>query len=241
MIVLDIDGVITGGESRALDLAFLGDLAEVNRRAQKDGAAPAVTLVTGRPAPYLEAMLQAIDGHLPGIYENGAGIYFPQDYRFQPHPLLEGKTALGEVRRRIEAQLVASGRAFIQPGKEHTLTLFATDPAETFRLHEYTADALAELAGDVDLVYSTSCLNVLPKVVDKGVGLIYLAERVGIPPANMLGVGDSDVDLPFLALTRHTAAPSNAMPQVKAVVDYVSPEPTSAGVRDIFEHFDVRL
>jgi len=52
-----------------------------------------------------------------------------------------------------------------------------------------------------------------------------------------LGVGDSDVDLPFLAAVGFSAAPSNANDAVKACVNYVSSYRTADGVRDILRHF----
>jgi len=93
LLVFDIDGVLTRGEGKALDLDLLQDLALLNRAARKDQNLPAVTLCTGRPSPNIEVMLQAIDGHLPGIYENGAGLYHPTEYKFLPHPDLSNSTA----------------------------------------------------------------------------------------------------------------------------------------------------
>jgi len=238
LIVLDIDGVVSNGEARPLDLELLADLAAMNRTARSDPERPALTFCTGRPAPYLEAMLQAIDGHLPGIYENGAGIYVPADYQFMTLPglgeLLDG---FNEVNSRLSETLVRNEIAYLQPGKNHSLTLFARDPTRTLELADLTAEALGPLSERVDLVYSTSCLNVLPRGVDKGKGLTHLADLIDIPLENMLGVGDSDVDLPFLRIVGRSAAPSNANSNVKQLVEYVSMEASTDGVRDIFSHY----
>jgi hydroxymethylpyrimidine pyrophosphatase-like HAD family hydrolase len=48
------------------------------------------------------------------------------------------------------------------------------------------------------------------------------------------------VDLPFLTLAGHSAAPANAVPDVKSVVEYLSPYRTSESVRDILRHFGIR-
>lgn len=239
LIVLDIDGVLTEGESSRLDLDFLGRLAAMNETARRDGGRPPITLCTGRPAPYLELMLQAIDGHLPGIFENGAGLYFPRSYRFTPHPALAGQNHIRQVRQRLHESLVQSGQVYFQPGKEYTLTLFATDPGATDQLKEMSQAALGPLSEGVDLVYSTSCLNILPRSIDKGKGLDFLSQEAGVAVQAMLGVGDSDVDIPFLQKSGHSAAPANAMPTVKAVVDYVSPERTSEAVLDILKEYEL--
>jgi HAD superfamily hydrolase (TIGR01484 family) len=237
LIVLDIDGVLSEGEGRPLDLELLGRLSSLNRAARATPAAPAVTLCSGRPAPYLEVMMQAIDAHLPGIFENGAGLYYAHPYSFLPHPALAGSDQIPQVREALDRELIQTGRAFIQPGKLHTLTLFAEDPAETRLLAEWAEAALGPLAAQVDLVYSTSCLNVLPHGIDKGLGVGWLAERTGIPLEAMLGVGDSDVDLSFLQRVGHSAAPSNANASIRAIVDYTAPHPTASGVRDILAHY----
>jgi HAD superfamily hydrolase (TIGR01484 family) len=237
LIVLDIDGVLTAGEAAALDLPLLERLARMNRKARLDPSRPAVTLCTGRPAPYVEVMLQAIDGHLPAVFENGAGLYLPASYEFLPCPGLGDGSQFIAAQQHLADTLVQGGRAFFQPGKQFSLSLFATDAADTARLFEWTTAALGPLRQAVDLVYSISCLNVLPKGVDKGKGIEFLAKRAGYTPAEMLGVGDSEVDLPFLASVGYSAAPSNAIPEVKALVQYVAARPTADGVRDILNHF----
>jgi hydroxymethylpyrimidine pyrophosphatase-like HAD family hydrolase len=239
LLVFDIDGVLTDGEARALDLGLLQKLAALNRRARADASQPAVTVCTGRPAPYVEVLLQAIDGHLPGVYENGAGLYVPETYHFLPHPALDGRQPMGEVRRRLTETLVHSGFAYFQPGKEHTLTLFASNPAETPLLRDEATAALGELAQELDFLYSPSCLNILPRGMQKWRGIEFLASYSGYDPAGMLGVGDSDVDVPFLQNVGYSAAPANANEAVRRVVQYVAPRPSSQGVRDILRHFQI--
>lgn len=237
LIVLDIDGVLSAGEGQPLDLELLGQLASMNQAARKNGSSPAVTLCSGRPAPYVEVLQQAIDAHLPGIFENGAGLYSSEPYSFLPHPALADSFQISQVRELLETGLRRIGRAFMQPGKLYTLTLFPENPADLDQLDSWVQALLGDLADHVDLVYSTACLNVLPRGVDKGVGMAWLAERTGIPLQAMLGVGDSDVDLSFLRRVGHSAAPANANEAVRRIVDYVSPHPTGRGVRDILAHY----
>jgi hydroxymethylpyrimidine pyrophosphatase-like HAD family hydrolase len=104
-------------------------------------------------------------------------------------------------------------------------------------LKRWTENALGDLASRVDLAYSTSCLNILPRGIEKGKGIEFLVQKTGIRAESMLGVGDSDVDLPFLKRVGHSAAPANAVPAVKAIVDYVSQERTGAGVLDILKEY----
>jgi hydroxymethylpyrimidine pyrophosphatase-like HAD family hydrolase len=239
LLVFDIDGVLTEGEARKIDLSLMEQLAAMNRAARQDPARPAVTICTGRPAPYVEMMLQAIDGHLPGIFENGAGLYVPNGYRFLPHPDVGDGAAMAAVRRRLRETLLRSGHAYFQPGKEYSLSLFASDPDDTDALYDHTVAALGSLAGSVNLVRSPSCLNIVPLGIDKGQGIHFLAAQTGYDPAAMLGAGDSDGDLPFLELVGYKAAPANANQAVREAVHFVAPRVAADGVRDILAHFDV--
>ena len=240
LLVFDIDGVLSSGEAEAVDLSFLQHLASMNRSAREYPSCPGVTLCTGRPAPYVELMLQVIDGRMPAIFENGTGLYVPDGYRFLRHPGLETGHSLHVVKQRLQSAMVDTGLAYFQPGKEFSLTLFANDPAETGNLLGQVDQALGSLRELVDLVYSSSCLNVLPHGIHKGRGIQFLADQTNISPAAMLGVGDSDIDLPFLSKVGYSAAPSNANPEVKSTVQYVSSKPTVDGVLDILDHFKVK-
>ncbi len=202
LMVFDIDGVLTRGEARPVDLWLLEEVAELNRAARADPTRPEVTVYTGRAAPYVEGMLQAIDGHLPGIFENGAGLYVPDGYRFLRHP---------------------------EWGHPH--------PEDTHTLREQATSALGSLRDTVDLVYSRSCLYEHPRGIHKGRGVAFLADHTGYGLGEMLGVGDSDVDLQFLSAVGHSAAPANANQAVKRLVYYAAPRPTGDGVRDILAHF----
>jgi hydroxymethylpyrimidine pyrophosphatase-like HAD family hydrolase len=109
-VLVDVDGCLTAGEGRPLDLDALATCAAINERALRDPLTPAITLCTGRPAPYVEVLLQAIGGFLPALAEHGGMLFSPTDYRFERHPLIAsvGETLDG-VRASINASLVRPG------------------------------------------------------------------------------------------------------------------------------------
>ncbi len=239
LIVLDIDGVMTGGEARTLDLPLLEMLGSINRSARHDKTLPAVTICSGRPAPYVEALMQGMDGFFPAVFENGAGLYVPEGYRFLQHPELNVDGRMRAVRDRLEETLVRENRAYFQPGKEYSLTIFANEPSDTPYLQRWVEAVLGPLKPDVELVYSISCLNILAKGSNKAKGIEFLGEKTGIDPIEMLGVGDSEVDYEFLRRVGYSAAPDNAVQAIKDIANYVSPYNAAEGVRDILRHFAV--
>src|SRR4029450_10309279 len=92
LIVVDVDGVLSPGEAAPFDFGVLQYLATCNDRARRDPARPAITLCTGRPAPYVEVLMQAIHGASPAVYEHGAGLFIPAPYGFKWHPALTPET-----------------------------------------------------------------------------------------------------------------------------------------------------
>ena len=166
LIVLDSDGVLTDGEAQPCDLPLLAELMRLNQAARRDPTLPAITICSGRPAPYVDALLQAIDGHVPAVFEAGAGLYVPTGYRFLPNPALRDAPAMQQIKQRLLATLVANGLLTIQPGKEYSLSLFPTDPAQLETLFPAVQVALGPLAAAAEWVYAASCLNAMPPGID---------------------------------------------------------------------------
>jgi len=234
LVLADVDGVITPGEGQPADLDVLRQLAEQNRAALASAATPALTLCTGRQAPYVELMAQMTGTFLPCIFEHGAGLFFPASFRFSFAEALgaDYSARLARLRSSLDAALLRSGRAFVQPGKEATMTLYplpGTSADEVYAL-------VQPLALGWDVERNIAHVEVRPHGIDKGFGLRRLTDLLGLPPSAIAGVGDSDPDLSFLRLTGFSAAPANATPAVRNAVDYVSPSRFGRGLVDILSH-----
>jgi hydroxymethylpyrimidine pyrophosphatase-like HAD family hydrolase len=242
LIVLDVDGVLSKGEAQPFDLSLFERLADLNRRARQGEPVPAVTLNTGRPSPYVEAVMQAIDGWQPALYESGAGLYFPQTYQFQTTPLLTPNqaTVLQEIVNRLDQTVVQSGRAYWQPGKTICYSLIARPPLTITDFYAEVKSTVAKISDQFVVTPAIFALNIHPTAVNKGTGLQWLAQVTGVDPARIGGVGDSAGDVDFLRLVGYSAAPANVTDEVKAVVRYISPHPDTAGLHDILDHWLTR-
>ena len=77
-----------------------------------------------------------------------------------------------------------------------------------------------------------------PKGIDKGVGVARALEYLGrADNARTFGFGDSGNDLGMLAAVETAAAMGNAMPEVKAVADYVTDDVAHDGTVTAMRHF----
>jgi len=239
LVVVDVDGCLTPGEGQPWNFKALGCVAQLNRESRHNPQVPAVTLCTGRQEPYVEVLMQAIDAHLPAIYENGGGLYFPQEYCFVENPLItpEMREALSGVKAALCQEIVETGRGYFQPGKEVSLTLYPTNHTPVHELHRIAIEVLTAQQARYTAQASVSCVDILPEGVDKGTGVKWLSDETGIPLAQIGGVGDSTSDLKFLRLVGHSAAPANATDEVKTAVDYISPYEDGDGVVDILRQW----
>src|SRR5262245_27856418 len=116
LIVADVDGVLSRGAAAPPGFAVLQRLAACNDRSRHDATHPAITLCTGRPAPYVEVLIQAIHGFYPAVYEHGAGLYIPEPYGFKWHPAFTPATQaqLMQLQGALHQALVTTGRAYLQ-------------------------------------------------------------------------------------------------------------------------------
>lgn len=66
--------------------------------------------------------------------------------------------------------------------------------------------------------------------VDKGTGLRFVCERLGVPPEECLAAGDAQPDVAMFDVAGVSVAMGNAIDEVKAQADAVAPSNTEGGV-----------
>ncbi len=238
LVLADVDGVITRGEGQAIDIEVLQRLAAINAAATLDPCIPAITLCTGRQAPYVELMAQLVGAFLPCIFEHGAGLFFPTTflYEFDTHLGPDYAARLAKLRAALDGPLIQPGRAFVQPGKEATMTLYPRGPLGTSsvaELAELVEAVVARVAPEFGVARNVHGVEVRPGGIDKGTGARRMAELLDIPLQAMAGVGDSDPDLTFLNCVGLSAAPRNATPTVRQHVMYVANASFGDGLLEI--------
>jgi 3-deoxy-D-manno-octulosonate 8-phosphate phosphatase KdsC-like HAD superfamily phosphatase len=237
LVLADVDGVITRGEGQPAELDVLARVAASNTAARRDPAIPAITLCTGRQAPYVELMAQLTDVFLPCSFEHGAGLFFPTAFHYEFDARLgpDYSARLAQLRAALDEPLLKPGRAFVQPGKEATMTLYPLGDTPLDELFDLAAAAVARVAPEFDVARNVRGVELRPRGIDKGSGAHRIAELLDIPLAAMAGVGDSDPDLSFLdgIGIGFSAAPANATPNVRRAVEYVAQAPFGAGLLEI--------
>ena len=238
LIISDVDGCLTPEESIAWDLEHFTRFCLLSRQASAGQIPlPPLTLCTGRPQPYVEALMKIMDIRYPVICENGAVLYdLPTNQaRNAPGVTAAHITGLRAVREFIEQQVLpAFPQSFLQFGKEAQLSVFSQDPSLFPAMRQMIAAFVARRGGP-ELVLGTShyYLNISLAGVDKGSAIRHLLQGVNLTRDQTAGIGDTEGDLPLRREVSFFGCPANATAPVKAVADYVSPYPALTGVLDI--------
>jgi Predicted hydrolases of the HAD superfamily len=76
--------------------------------------------------------------------------------------------------------------------------------------------------------------------VSKGVGLQFVADRIGITPAQTLAFGDGENDLELLEWAGYAVAVENAHPALKKRANLIAPSVEEEGVAQVIEAFLTR-
>lgn len=234
-IICDIDGCL-GPESHApLNAHALAAIAEHNQRAVRDADRPVMTLCSGRPQPYAEALCRLLGNSvLPCVAEMGVWLYDPRENRFLRDPAItpDHLRAVREATEWIEGELIPRGMV-IQPGKTASISLWHPDTAFLMGHKAMLAETFARRGWPLRVSSTVAWVNCDLAHVSKETGLRRLMAMTGLTTPRLAGIGDTVGDLAIRAVVSHFACPANASGELKAHADYVSPHEEVEGVLDI--------
>ncbi|MGZ0172485.1 MAG: HAD family hydrolase [Planctomycetales bacterium] len=235
LVICDIDGCLSPESHAPINESALSKIAEHNRKAAAEKDRPLVTLCSGRPISFVEAMCRFIHNtSIPCIGENGVWLYDPAVNAFEMDPAItnEHLEAVHDASKLLRDKYQVAG-VFEQPGKSAAVTLYHPD---TEYLRSILPDVKAELA-DRGWPFRVSMtwfyINCDLQHVNKATGINRLFARTGIDPSRTAAIGDTMSDKFMADSVNFFACPANADPEIKQSATYVSPHDEIDGVLDI--------
>jgi 3-deoxy-D-manno-octulosonate 8-phosphate phosphatase KdsC-like HAD superfamily phosphatase len=100
--------------------------------------------------------------------------------------------------------------------------------------HEQTVlEIIQELGLDWHIILNKGAVMILPPGVNKATGLSALLKQLGIPPQQVVAVGDAENDQAFLQFCGYPVAVANALPAIKQIAAFVTSSPRGAGVSEL--------
>lgn len=260
LILSDNDGCLVSESTTAYDLESLRKVREHNERAREIGDVPLLTICSGRPQPFVEAMCRmlAIYG-APAIAENGAWLYDAESNRYEIDPSItrEHLAAVEDLRGWLLGRFGPGGREArgggisLQPGKTASVSVYHPDAVYVRELLGRLKVELAERYPDGsggDAVVKAGGTGELFRVsmtelyincdlahVSKGTAIDRLIAQTGHARERLAGIGDMPSDMAIRERVAWFGCPSNAVGELKACADYVSERAEAEGVVEILD------
>lgn len=241
-VICDIDGCLGPEAHGPLDAASLAGIAEHNRMAHEHRDRPIVTLCSGRPLPYAEAIARLIGVRtLPVVCEMGVWLWHADTNAFDRDPRIKPEhiNMVHEAQAWLDANYGETnprGPVSQQPGKACSISLYHPDTAYLLGLKPQLEAQFERRRWPFRVSSTWHWINIDLTHISKSTGIERLVTHTGLDNTRLAGIGDTMGDLAIREHVAFFACPANADDQLKPHADYVSPHAEIAGVHDILRH-----
>lgn len=226
LFVTDIDGCL-GMPYLPYDLE---GMAALRRYAEEAGppseasSGPSLSICSGRPYPYVEALTQALGLTTPVLFESGGGLFDPVASRTTWSPQLtdEVEAKLETVRHWFATECVPGTALMIDHAKRTQAGVITPNPEEIVALRPEVERFVEDRVPGLHVFTTDNSVDVVPPGITKRHGIEWLADRLDLDLSEMAYIGDTDGDLEALAVVGRSFAPANAHGMVTEQVDYVT-------------------
>jgi len=239
LFVTDIDGCLAE-PYRPYDLDGLDTL---RRHAKEDdGAAPALSICSGRSYPYVEAMSQALDVTVPVLFEGGGGRFDPvaAQTTWSPRFTDEVEAKLQTVQQWFLTDCIPGTRLSLDHAKRTQAGVVSPSYEDIQALRPRTEQFVAEKAAGLHVFSTDVSVDVVPPGITKRDGLEWLAEHLDLGLDEIAYIGDADSDLDALGSAGLSFAPANATEEVRQQVDHVTDGELLDGTLEAYRHCQAR-
>lgn len=236
-VISDIDGCLAPESSAPIDAAALVQIAEHNRLAQTAMDRPVVTLCSGRPEPFVEAMARFMFNHsVPCIAENGVWLYHPDRNGYDRDPSITDADllAVAEAQAWVERELASKG-VRIQPGKSGSVSLYHADTEYLRSLEPMVKAEFEKRRWPFRVSMTWLYINCDLQHISKGTAIDRLIAQTGLKRERLAGIGDTAGDALIADRVAFFACPANAATAIKTRAHYISTYAEAKGVLDILE------
>jgi HAD superfamily hydrolase (TIGR01484 family) len=239
-LLLDVDGTLIPYNPHLLPSQIVTNA--VNKAAEKLH----VGVATGRPLFMLTHIIQHLNLNGPSVINDGAQVidvtteesYY--DQAILPDDLKKVITILNDYTIPFFFQDNTADHPLEGIVPDRVYNIF------TDRCPRPVADEIIEKISNIPTihVHKTTAGNmeivgllISHVAATKAHGVSEVAKVLGITPQEIIGVGDSYNDFPLLMACGLKVAMGNAIPDLKAIADYVAPPVTEDGVAHVIEKF----
>ncbi len=238
LFVLDVDGCISY-PFKTPDWDTLTKIRNLNLKSRQEPDIPSITLCTGRPYPYAEAVAQWLDIRHPFIFES-AGLYHWDGNRIETG--IGGNTANGQGMNSIhafkewltESVIPDYPDILLEFTKMMDAGVVSPNTSQIDQIYNRIMEHVEKNYPELEVHRTEISVNTLLAGNNKGTGIELLSRELGISSDQMAYIGDSEGDLPALEKVARPFAPLNAIERVKEVAE-VLPYETSGAILEAYQ------
>ncbi len=217
LFVLDIDGCITM-PFETPDWDVLTEIRKLNDLSRTDPAVPPVTICSGRPQPYVEAVGQWLGIYKPMIFESGGGMLDLVNVRFLWPEILtpEKEEEIAQIRKWVESDIIQTHKGAAGEFTKRTdVGIIHTEEPVIIDMYEKVKERVGREHPDFEVHRTEISINIIMSGANKGTGLKWLCEACGYRLEELAYIGDSGGDVPALNLAGMKFTPSNGITLLK--------------------------
>lgn len=236
LIISDIDGCISHPFNPP-DWDAITQIKNKNETSATDDLIPALTLCTGRPYPYAEAVAQWLNIRFPIIFESGVGLYHPKTNTLKWSDIIteDVQSYFTELRNWTEKEILPRyPNNLIEYTKKIDVGLVSPNKSDIMEMYHAMLERTKDRPDLVEVHNTDVSVNVIYKYCHKGTSLDWLSKETGIAVAEMAYIGDGMNDAPALEKAPFSFAPSNARIEAKNAAKVILSSESTQAVLDAY-------
>ncbi|MDZ7681678.1 MAG: HAD-IIB family hydrolase [Fodinibius sp.] len=244
LFITDIDGCLST-PFKTPDWEKLSQLRRLNEQSAHDMAVPPLSICSGRPFPYVEAVAQWLGVKKPVVFES-AGLYELETNKIEFLSAFdeEAHQQVQELKQWLREELVPRySNLIIEFTKRMDAGVIHLDSEVINEIYPEVKAYVKEHYPRFEVHYTDVSINIILQQNNKRNGILELCDLLDIDPQEVAYIGDSSGDVPGLQVVGRPFAPANASEDVKAVAEVLDAEVTDSvlmAYRNLIEH-DRRL
>jgi len=210
---------------------IVAQIKELNELSKTDKTVPPLTICTGRPMPYAEAVYQWLGMYKPYLFESGGGVYDMNNNKLHWHPTFDKKREqeLSELKIHLKENFIDKYPNTIPEFAKFTDSgIINQDPEVIHEMYPAINEYVGANYPDFEVHYTDVSINVISKSTNKGEGIKFLCQLLELELNEVAFIGDTGGDRPGLEIVGKPFAPKNAMDSAKEVSEVLEGEVSEA-------------